>query len=63
MLHFNKPDLRTTLLWEPNIKVENNKAAVLNYYNSDNPSKVNVIVEGITSRGIPVTGFTEYEVK
>ena len=58
-----KPDLRTTLLWEPNIKVENNKAVVLNYYNSDNPSKVNVIVEGITTGGIPVTGFTEYEVK
>jgi hypothetical protein len=58
-----KPDLRTTLLWEPNIKVENNKAAYLNYYNADNPSKVEVIVEGITTNGIPVTGKAEYEVK
>ncbi|MEI6050796.1 MAG: MG2 domain-containing protein [Bacteroidota bacterium] len=59
----NKPDIRTTLFWEPNIKVENNKEVLLNYYNSDNPSKVKVLVEGITTRGIPVTGVTEYEVK
>jgi hypothetical protein len=58
-----KPDLRTTLFWEPNIKVENNKDFFLNYYNADNPSKVKVIVEGITTAGIPVTGKTEYEVK
>ena len=58
-----KPDLRTTLLWEPNIKVDNDKEVLLNYFNSDNPSKVKVIVEGITTGGIPVTGYTEYEVK
>ena len=58
-----KPDLRSTLFWEPNIEVENNKEVLLNYYNTDNPSKVKVIVEGITTGGIPVTGFTEYEVK
>ena len=58
-----KPDLRTTLFLEPNIKVENNKEVLLNYYNSDNASKVEVIVEGITTGGIPVTDKTEYEVK
>jgi hypothetical protein len=58
-----KPDLRTTLFWEPDIKMENNKDYFLNYFNADNPSKVEVIVEGITSSGIPVTGKTEYEVK
>jgi hypothetical protein len=58
-----KPDLRTTLFWVPDIKVENNKEVLLNYYNADNPSKVKVIVEGITTTGIPVTAKTEYEVK
>ena len=58
-----KPDLRTTLFWEPNIKVENNRDVLLNYFNADNPSRVKVIVEGITTNGIPVTGQTEYEVK
>lgn len=58
-----KPDLRTTLFWEPDIEVRNNKDFYLDYFNSDNSSKVKVIVEGITSTGIPVTGKTEYEVK
>lgn len=58
-----KPDLRTTLFWEPDIKVENNKDTCLNYYNADNPSIVKLVVEGITSTGIPVTGKTEYEVR
>ena len=46
-----KPDLRTTLFWEPNIKVENNRDVLLNYFNADNPSRVKVIVEGITTAG------------
>jgi hypothetical protein len=58
-----KPDLRTTLLWEPDIKMENNKDVQLNYFNADNSSKVKIVVEGITASGIPVTAKTEYEVK
>jgi hypothetical protein len=58
-----KPDLRTTLFWEPNIELEENKVVVLNYFNADNPATVRIIVEGITSNGVPVTGITEYEVK
>jgi hypothetical protein len=58
-----KPDLRTTLFWEPDIRVENNKNIFLNYFNADNPSTVKIVVEGITTSGIPVTGRTEYEVK
>jgi hypothetical protein len=58
-----KPDLRTTLFWEPNIRLENKKDLFLNYYNADNPSSVKVTVEGITTSGIPVTGKTEYEVR
>jgi hypothetical protein len=58
-----KPDLRTTLFWEPDIKAVNNKDVFLNYFNADNPSKVKIVVEGITTSGIPVTAKTEYEVK
>ncbi len=58
-----KPDLRTTLFWEPDLRVENNKDISLVYYNADNPSTVKITVEGITTNGIPVTGTTEYEVK
>ena len=58
-----KPDLRNTLYWDPDINIEGNKEAVLNYYNDDNQARVIIIGEGITSSGIPVTGRMEYEVK
>lgn len=57
------PDLRSTLLWEPDINLEGNKDVILNYYNGDNPSVIKIVAEGITSTGIPVTGQAEYEIK
>jgi hypothetical protein len=58
-----RPDLRSTLYWFPDIKVITNKDYELKYYNADISSTYNIIVEGITSGGIPVTGKIEYEVK
>jgi hypothetical protein len=58
-----KPDLRTTLFWEPNINVAEGRNLVLNYYNADNPATVKISVEGLTTNGIPVTGKTMYKVK
>jgi hypothetical protein len=63
IMNDKKPDLRTTLFWEPDIKVKNNKVVTLNYYNHDIPSTVRICVEGITSTGIPVTGIAEYEIR
>ncbi len=60
---FFEPDFRSTLYWKPNINLTNNNTAIVNYYNSDNSSLINVIAEGITKTGIPITGKTEYEVK
>jgi hypothetical protein len=57
------PDLRSTLLWEPDINLEDNKKVTLNYYNGDNSSVIRIIAEGITSNGIPVSGKAEYEVR
>jgi hypothetical protein len=57
------PDLRSTLLWEPDINLEDNKKVTLNYYNGDNLSTIKIIAEGITSNGIPVSGKAEYEVR
>lgn len=58
-----KPDLRTTLFWEPYITIQNNSKAVLKFFNADNSSVIKVIAEGITSTGIPVSGSVEYEIK
>jgi len=57
------PDLRTTLLWEPNISLKSNKYLYLKYFNSDLSTTIRVMIEGITSTGIPITATTEYEVK
>ena len=58
-----EPDLRSTLLWQPDIILEGNKKTILNYYNGDNLSIIDVIAEGITTTGVPVTGKVEYEVR
>ena len=58
-----EPDLRSTLLWEPDINLDGNKEVILKYYNGDNSSLIQIIVEGITTSGIPITGKAEYEIK
>jgi hypothetical protein len=58
-----KPDLRSTLLWNPDINLEGTNEVILNYYNGDNSSLIRIIAEGITTTGIPVTGKAEYEVR
>jgi len=57
------PDLRSTLYWKPEINLEGTNEVILKYYNGDNSSLIKIIAEGITTTGIPVTGFTEYKVK
>lgn len=56
------PDLRTTLFWKPDISLQTGKALLLNYFNADNSSAIRIIVEGITSKGIPVTSTAEYQI-
>lgn len=58
----SNPDLRTTLFWKPDISLSVNNELLLNYSNADNSSTIRIIVEGITSTGIPVTATTEYQV-
>lgn len=56
------PDLRTTLFWEPDISLQTGEEVVLNYFNADNNSSVMIIVEGITTSGIPLTATAEYRI-
>ena len=58
-----KPDVRATLFWKPDFVVENHKEQVLNFYNGDNPCRIRIVAEGITSSCIPVSATAEYEVK
>jgi TonB-dependent SusC/RagA subfamily outer membrane receptor len=46
----DSPDLRTTLYWNPNVKIEDGKAS-LNFYTADIPTTYSVIIEGISLEG------------
>lgn len=58
-----EPDLRTTLFWEPDIRLQSDKSLSVKYFNADNSAKIKVTVEGITNTGIPITAKTEYEIR
>lgn len=58
-----KPDLRSTLLWMPNLKINSNKDFIIKYRNGDISSRYKIKVSGITSNGIPFSGNLSYDVK
>ncbi len=59
----NKPDLRSTLFWEPDISLKFDEEYNLSYFNADKTGKITITAEGMTVFGIPVTGKAEYEIK
>jgi hypothetical protein len=56
------PDYRSTIFWEPEINQNNDKKEV-DFFNSDRPTEVNITVEGVAEKGIPLSCKTNYEVK
>lgn len=58
-----KADNRTTIHWEPNINTDVNGNATVNFYNADPKTKIRIVVEGITDKGVPVAGGAAYTVK
>jgi hypothetical protein len=59
----NKPDLRSTITWEPSIFTDASGQATVSFYNADPKSKIRIVVQGITEKGIPVSATAEYVVK
>ena len=58
-----KSDQRTTIHWEPMIVTDANGQATISYYNADPKSKIRVVVQGLTDKGIPITATTGYNIK
>ncbi|WP_448699011.1 MG2 domain-containing protein [Mucilaginibacter sp. AW1-3] len=58
-----KADNRTTIHWEPNVITNGIGEATVTFYNADPKTKVRVVVEGITDKGVPVAGAASYVVK
>ncbi|MRR24095.1 Plug domain-containing protein, partial [bacterium] len=45
------PDLRTTIYWNPDVKVSSDGEASFDFYTADSPSDYTVIIEGVTEDG------------
>ncbi|MGI6219095.1 MAG: hypothetical protein ACOYJE_04430 [Bacteroidaceae bacterium] len=48
------PDLRTTIYWNPQVKVDASGAAELEFFTADRNAPLQVVVEGITAEGEPL---------
>ena len=59
----SRPDVRTTIHWQPLITTNDNGEAIITYYNADPKSKIKIVAEGISGNGVPLAGSAEYEVK
>lgn len=46
------PDMRTTVYWNPNVKVKLGEHAKLGFYTSDASSEYSVVIEGLTANGL-----------
>ena len=45
------PDLRTTIYWSPNVRVDSSGNANINFYAADFPTRYEVVLEGVSSEG------------
>lgn len=45
------PDLRSTIYWNPNVKITDAESVNLNFYTEDSTSPYSVVIEGITTQG------------
>lgn len=52
--YFDYPDWRSTIYWEPNIRLNAGTQRALSFYTADTPGSYTVIVEGITTDGQPL---------
>ena len=58
-----KPDFRTTLFWEPQVRTDENGSASLEFYTADRASLYLIQLEGITKSGQPVVVRKEVRVE
>ena len=56
------PDVRTTLYWEPDIKINGTEQTSLSFYTADTAGEYTIKVEGLTSDGRAVSGLYSFNV-
>ena len=58
-----RPDLRTTIFWEPNFITDKEGKAKISYFNNDIPGVYRIVIEGIDVNGSLARKVLTYEVK
>jgi len=59
----NLPDFRQLLYWNPNITITSDNKQLPEFYASDHSGNYIICIEGITSKGVPVSMRTVIKVK
>jgi hypothetical protein len=58
-----RPDFRSTLHWQPNIRTDATGKASLTYWNSDAKSNIRIVAEGVSTQGLVGVAKGEYGVR
>jgi TonB-dependent SusC/RagA subfamily outer membrane receptor len=58
-----RPDFRSTLHWQPNVRTDAGGKASLTYWNTDAKATMRIIAEGVSTQGLVGVGKAEYGVK
>ncbi len=59
----SKPDSRTTLYWNPEIKLKSNEIYRLSFFTGDLKGEYEIEIEGLTTQGVPVNSKSHFVVE
>ena len=59
----NVPDFRNTLYWNPSVRPDKDGKLLVNFRTSDNTGEYEIIVQGLTTDGKPLTGKKSIKVQ
>jgi len=62
-ISINKPDIRNTLLWLPNLVLSNNNTSEFDFFTSDSDGRYVILVRAIKNNGETVTQSEHFEVQ
>ena len=51
-------DYRRTLYWNPDVQLDSEGRATIQFYNNSQKTQITVSAEGMTSEGAPLTGIS-----
>ena len=58
-----RPDFRSTLHWQPNVRTDANGKASVTYWNTDAKATIRIVAEGVSTQGFVGVGKGMYNVK